>query len=219
MRRMRRWYRPRRIVMRRPERLMLMLSLAALAACVGALAARAAPKHVSPGSWCGGPTWRLMNLSDPQRATVHLGRTETTIPEIAKMRSPQLIGVRRTTSFQLNTWRLHVVVDRYRIASNGEIVLVLYDIPSGMYMDAYLPNPHCLGPRSRDRTGMIAARREFTDHCPHATAQWQLLGASIDISGVGFWNSVRTTRGSLPNGAELRPLTNLSIVTGCGIGS
>jgi hypothetical protein len=216
---MRRWYRPRRIVMRRPERLMLMLSLAALAACSSALAAQAAPTHVSPGSWCGGPAWRLMNLSDPQRAKVHLGRIETTIPEIAKLRSPQLIGTRRTTSFQLNTWRLHVVVDRYRIASNGEIVLVLFDIPSGMYMDAYLPNPHCLGPRSRDRTGMIAARREFTDHCPHATAQWQLLGASVDISGAGFWNSVRTTRGALPNGAELRPLTNLSLVTGCGVGS
>jgi hypothetical protein len=66
---------------------------------------------------------------------------------------------------------------------------------------------------------MIAARREFTDHCPHATAQWQLLGASVDISGAGFWNSVRTTRGALPNGAELRPLTNLSLVTGCGVGS
>jgi hypothetical protein len=88
-----------------------------------------------------------------------------------------------------------------------------------MYMDAYLPNPHCLGKRARDRTGMIAARHELTDHCPRPTAQWQLLGASVDVSGVGFWNSVRTTRGALPNGAELRPLTNLSIVTGCGIGS
>ena len=66
---------------------------------------------------------------------------------------------------------------------------------------------------------MIAARHAFTDHCPRPTAQWQLLGASVDVSGVGFWNSVRTTRGALPNGAELRPLTNLSIVTGCGIGS
>lgn len=196
-----------------------MLLLAALVACAGMLASRATAAHVSPGPWCGGPQWRLMNLSDTHRARVRFGRIETTIPGIARLRTPQVIGVQRTTSFQVNTWRLHVVIDRYRIASNGEIVLVLYDIPSGMYMDAYLPNPHCLGPRTRDRTGMIAARRAFTTHCPPATAQWQLLGASVDISGVGFWNAVRTTRGALPNGAELRPLTNLSIVTGCGIGS
>jgi len=114
---------------------------------------------------------------------------------------------------------LHAVIDRYRIASNGEIVLVLFDIPSGTYMNAYLPNPNCLGSRSRDRSGMMAARRAFMDHCPHPTAEWQLLGASVDVSGVGYWNSVRTTLHALQNGAELRPLTNLSVVVGCGVGT
>lgn len=171
----------------------------------------------SPGPWCGGTLWRLMTISDLDRGRVRFDRLPTTLSDIASLASPQEITIRRATRFQLNTWRLRVVVDRYRIASNGEIVLILYDIPSAKYMDAYLPNPHCLGPRARDRTGMIAARDEFTKHCPPATAAWQLLGATVDISGVGFWNSVRTTRGALPNGAELRPLTNLQIVSGCGV--
>jgi hypothetical protein len=195
---------------------MLMLPIAA---ALAAVATHGAGAHVSPGSWCGGPTWRLMNLSDPDRKMVRFDRLPTTVPDIAKLQTPQVIGTRRTTNFQRHTWRLHAVIDRYRIASNGEIVLVLFDIPSGKYMDAYLPNPHCLGPRARDRTGMIAARNELTGHCPKPTAQWQLLGATVDISGVGFWNPVHTTRGALPNGAELRPLTNLSIVSGCGIGT
>jgi hypothetical protein len=160
-----------------------------------------------------------MTLSDPDRKRVHLDRIPTSISNLDALKPPRVIGTRRSTGFQLVSWRMQVVIDRYRIASNGEIVLVLYDIPSGKYMDAYLPNPHCLGRRARDRTGMIAARKAFTDHCPHATAQWQLLGASVDVSGVGFWNPNRTTRGALPNGAELRPLTNLSIVAGCGIGT
>jgi hypothetical protein len=202
--------------MRRPERLMLMLSLGA---ALAAVAAHGATAHVSPGSWCGGPTWRLMNLSDQQRKLVHFDRIQTSVPDIAKLATPQIIGTRRTTNFQMHTWRLRVVIDRYRIASNGEIVLVLFDIPSGTYMDAYLPNPNCLGSRSRDRTGMIAARKAFTDRCPPPTSQWQLLGASVDISGVGYWNTVRTARGALQNGAELRPLTNLSIVVGCGVGT
>jgi hypothetical protein len=171
----------------------------------------------SPGPWCGGTLWRLMTISDLDRGRVRFDRLPTTLSDIAALASPQEITIRRNTRFQLNTWRLRVVVDRYRIASNGEIVLILYDIPSAKYMDAYLPNPNCLGPKARDRTGMIAAREEFTKHCPAATASWQLLGATVDISGVGFWNAVRTTRGALPNGAELRPLTNLQIVSGCGV--
>jgi hypothetical protein len=197
---------------------MLMLLLAASSACAGALVAGASVHHVSPGPWCGGPRWRLMTLSDSDRKKVRLDRLPISIGSIAAHQSPLVIGLRRTTSFEIHSWRMQAVVDRYRIASNGEIVLVLYDIPSGKSMDAYLPNPNCLGARARDRTGMIAARKAFTEHCPRVTAQWQLVGATVDVSGVGFWNPVRTTRGALPNGAELRPLTNLHIVAGCGVG-
>jgi hypothetical protein len=197
-----------------------MLWLAALCVCSGALAATT-KNHAgaTPGKWCGGVQWRLMTLSDPDRMKVHLDRIPTSIADLSAQTPPKRIGVRRTTGFQLVSWRMQAVVDRYRMASNGEIVLVLYDIPSGKYMDAYLPNPHCLGPRARDRSGMIAARSAFTSHCPQPTPQWQLVGATVDISGVGFWNPVTTTRGALPNGAELRPLTNLTIISGCGVGT
>jgi hypothetical protein len=194
---------------------MLMLPIAA---ALAAVATHGAGAHVSPGSWCGGPTWRLMNLSDPDRKMVRFDRLATTVPDIAKLQTPQVIGTRRTTNFQRHTWRLHAVIDRYRIASNGEIVLVLFDIPSGTYMNAYLPNPNCLGPRARDRTGMIAARKQLTQHCPLVRPSWELLGITVDLAGVGFWNPSRTTRGSLGNGGELRPLTNFKIVNGCGIG-
>ena len=114
-------------------------------------------------------------------------------------------------------WRLEVVVDRYRMASNGEIALVLYSVETSQYMNAYLANPNCLSSKTRDRTGIIAARRSFTSHCPRATPSWQLLGASVDVAGVGFWNPSKATRGALPNGAELRPLTNFRLIAGCGV--
>ena len=68
------------------------------------------------------------------------------------------------------------------------------------------------------RTGLIAARRQLTEHCPPAKAEWTLLGVTVDVAGVGFWNPSRATRGALSNGAELRPVTNFRIVNGCGIG-
>ena len=157
-------------------------------------------------------------MSDPQRRLVDLQRRPTSIAEIAKRVAPPRTPASRTTSFQRHVWQLRTVVDRYRIASNGEIVLVLYSIASGQYMNAYLPNPDCLGKKARDRSGIIAARAVLHEHCPPVTDQYQLLGATIDIAGVGFWNPLKTTRGALPNGAELRPVTNFHLIAGCGVG-
>jgi hypothetical protein len=175
-------------------------------------------RHIDgPGPACGGKLWRLMTLSDKARKTVNLHGEPTSIAKIAAQRTPERITTSRATAFQRQVWRFRTVIDRYRIASNGEIVLVLYSIESAQYMNAYLENPVCLGKRARDRTGMIAARRELTSHCPPPTTAWQLLGVTVDVGGVGFWNPIRVTRGALPNGAELRPLTNFKIVSGCGV--
>lgn len=193
-------------------------ALFALLCCVAAACASTAGARESPGTWCGGTLWRLMTLSDPMRGAVNLHGTPTSIAGIAALKAPKRIPAKRATGFQRRVWHLRTVIDRYRIASNGEIVLVLYSIDSAQYMNAYLPNPHCLGPRARDRTGMISARKQLTGHCPTVRPGWQLLGATVELGGVGFWNPSRATRGALPNGAELRPVTNLKIVNGCGIG-
>ena len=189
-----------------------------LAALLCATAAASPLRPESPGPWCGGALWRLMTLSDADRASVNLHGTSTTIAQLAKLAPPKRIAAERPTTFARRVWRLHAVVDRYRIASNGEIVLILFSIDTGQYMDVYLANPSCLGPRARDRSGMVAARRQFTAGCAPVTATWQLLGATVDVAGVGFWNPSKRTRGALVNGAELRPLTNLRIVSGCGVG-
>ena len=197
---------------------MLALAVSAVAACALAATAAASTRAEAPGPWCGGTAWRLMTLSDAQRRSVVLHGTPASIADIAKLEAPGRTPRTRSTPFQRHVWHLRTVIDRYRIASNGEIVLILYSIDSAQYMNAYLPNPHCLGPQARDRTGLIAARKQLTQHCPAATPAWQLLGITVDLAGVGFWNPSRATRGALANGAELRPVTNFKIVNGCGIG-
>jgi hypothetical protein len=212
--------------LRHPRRLsgaVTIAALAALGACSAAFAAHRGPdvprarKLEGPGTLCGGTLWRLMTLSDRTRYTVNLKGQPTTIAKLAELQRPRVIGRSRSTPYQRQVWKMHAIVDRYRIASNGEIVLVLYSIDSGQYMNAYFPNPQCLGPRARDRTGMIAARRELVSRCPTVDASWQLLGITVDLGGVGFWNPSTATRGALKNGAELRPLTNFKIVSGCGV--
>jgi len=118
--------------------------------------------------------------------------------------------------FEQQVWQLTAVIERYRLQSNGEIALELYDIPSSMYMNAYLPNPSCLSTKALFRSKILAARTMFTNECPRPTPAWQMLGASVTLTGVGFWNPVKTTLGALGNGAELRPVTGLAITSGCG---
>lgn len=173
---------------------------------------------VTPGTWCGGTLWRQMAFSDPDRNKVTLQPEPTTIKAIGELAPPARIGLARGTKFQRQVWSLHAVIDRYRIASNGEIVLILFSIDDGMYMNAYLPNPLCLGPRSRARNQIVTARESLKSRCPLAVPAWRLIGVTVDVEGVGFWNPARNTRGALRNGAELRPLTKLTIVSGCGIG-
>jgi hypothetical protein len=187
------------------------------AALVATAAADVARARRPAGTWCGGTLWQLMTMSDRDRAAVDIHRTPTTIADIARLSPPARFPPRRRTLFQRRVWTLETVLDRYRIASNGEIVLILYSITSGHYMNAYMPNPNCLTRTTRDRTGLLAARRGL-GACPRPTPQWFLIGATVEIAGVGFWNPVRTTRGALPNGAELRPVTNFRIIGGCGIG-
>ena len=201
-----------------PRQLAVAFALLAASLCATAAAAPLKPGIERPGTWCGGDLWRLMTLSDVERGAVNLRGTATTIAQVAKLAPPKRIAAERATAFERSVWRLHAVVDRYRIASNGEIVLILFSIDTGQYMDVYLVNPACLGRRARARASMVAARRQFTAHCAPLTADWQLLGATVDVAGVGFWNPSKRTRGALANGAELRPLTGLRIVSGCGVG-
>src|SRR6266852_1605629 len=105
-----------------------------IVACAAAACLAAAPDRPASGPACGGTLWRLLTLSDDDAKRVQLPRVPTTIAEIAKLKPPARIGLARSTDFQQHVWRLQVVVDRYRIASNGEIVLVLYSIETAQYM-------------------------------------------------------------------------------------
>ena len=159
-----------------------------------------------------------MTLSDAQRWRVYPVPVRTTIPAIAVLAAPKrIVTYRNGTAFEQQVWAMHAVIERYRLQSNGEIVFQLYDIPSSTYMNAYMPNPNCLSPtQAAGRAKILAARSAFMKACPAPTSAWQLLGATVQLAGVGFWNPVKTTPGALGNGAELRPITHFSLIQGCG---
>jgi hypothetical protein len=196
----------------------LLVSMLAIACVVGAAApgrASAAPIQ-APGPWCGGALWKLMTLSDSARASVKWAPSVTSVGDIGNVAAPAKAPATRSTPFQKHVWQVSAVVDQFRVASNGEIVLVLFDTAHSKYMNAYLPNPSCLPKTARGRGEMIAARTAFS-RCPKPAAHWQPLGSTVQVTGVGFWNSSHATKGALPTGAELRPVIGLKLLSGCGM--
>jgi hypothetical protein len=189
---------------------------ALVAAVVAAAPAGARQATTAPGTWCGGTLWKLMTLSDSNKGAVSWTPIPTGIADIAKLTAPTRIPASRSDTFQKKTWQLTAVIERYRVQSNGEIVMEMNDVHTATYMNAYMPNPKCLSKNTRGRVDILAARTAFTKACPAPTAAWQQLGATVQLSGVGFWNPVKTTLGALGNGAELRPVTGFSLMQGCG---
>jgi hypothetical protein len=189
----------------------------ALAAITAAFALPAGARMTAPGPQCGGTLWKQMTLSDTGKSAVHWTPAATTVPDIGKLSAPAKIGTTRSTAFQKQVWHVTAVIQSFRMASNGELVLQLFDIPSSTYMNAYMPSAACLVSTARGRAQMIATRNGFLKQCGAASNNWTPLGATADLTGVGFWNSVKTTAGALKNGAELRPVLSVNITQGCGV--
>jgi hypothetical protein len=157
-----------------------------------------------------------MTLSDALASKVEWVPAPTNIPAIAALTRPLRYPPVRQAPFEFQRWQITLVIERYRLQSNGEIVLELYDIPSSTYMNAYMPNPRCLSAQTRDRKAILSARKAFVDDCKLPPTYWWPLGASVRLTGVGFWNPANTTLGALSNGAELRPVTGITLINGCG---
>jgi len=192
----------------------VVLALAVVVAAPAGAHRTATPS--TPGAWCGGSLWKLMTLSDTGKSAVNLSMAGTSIADLSKLTPPAKILASRNTSFVKQAWSMTVVIERYRVQSNGEIALELFDVPSQTYMNAYMPNPKCLSSKTRDRAQILAARSTFTKVCPAPQTTWQPLGATVQLGGVGFWNPVKTTLGAASNGAELRPVTYFNLLQGCG---
>src|SRR3954452_3935165 len=160
----------------------------AVAAVLVAAAFAAQAGAAAPGPKCGGTLWKQMTLADNGKS-VNWNPTVTTIPEIAKLAAPGRVTASRTTSFQKRVWKLNdVVIERYRVASSGELVFELFDIPSSTYMNAYIPAPSCMTANKTLRKAMFGARNGFVKNCPAATGDWPMLGSHAVPFGVWFWN-------------------------------
>jgi hypothetical protein len=187
------------------------IALVLLAATAFAAAAAGRDAAGPTASRCGGELWRLKTLSDPERNKVQLEATDTTIAAIGKRPYPRPVPKLRRTAFQRHVWQVPAQITKYRVEEDG-IRMELFD--HGSYLNGVIPIPDCLSNVARARKDIISMFTLFTAECGK-TRDWQSLGAIVRVRGVGFWSQRKGLRGAARNGAELHPVTGLSIVAGC----
>jgi hypothetical protein len=175
-------------------------SAVALTGAALALTASTAAAHRTVAA-CGG----LQTLSDPERNLVRLRPKATTIAAINRLVRPQRTPTTRATGFQRHVWRVPGQIVEYRLGTDGDVELVLYD-GKRSYLTAAMPYPRCLSARTRAREAIARARALFEGLCGPARPDWRELGAVVVVDGVGYWGTRH---------AELRPVTKVRLVAGC----
>jgi hypothetical protein len=152
--------------------------------------------------------------ADPQRFQVQATPTFTDLSFVNSLRPPRQPPATRRTRWQKQVWQVKAQIVEFNRA-DGELRFVLYW--NGRYMNAVVPVPSCLLPKTRQNLGIQKVWGFFVDHCSRTpNPRYQPLGAVVLIQGVGYWDS-HLHRGSAPNGAELHPVTGMSVLAGCGV--
>jgi hypothetical protein len=185
-----------------------------LAACLAATAATANGAHSRTArSKACSATLAMQTVADRDKNLVRLTPTESTVGELGAFGAPKKPPKRRSTTFQRRTWKVAAQITSFRTGPSGEIQLVLYD--HGEYMSAWIPARACPGTRPAVARAMAAVRAKFVAACGRPRVTPESLGAVVFVTGVGYWG--RPGPGAAKNGAALTPVTDVTLVAGCGV--
>ena len=195
----------------RPRLLLLLAIPLAVFAAAQVHPAGAGPARVV----CVAERGSLGTLSDPERRLVRLKPRATTLQAIDARSAPSPTPRTRSTGYSRQVWRVRAQVVEYRLEPDGDIRLVLYD-GKHTYMDAAMPAARCLTVRTRARRSIVSARAFFEGLCGPPRSAWSPNGAVVAIDGVGFWAVPHGQNGHARNYAELRPVTGIKLIAGCG---
>jgi hypothetical protein len=161
---------------------------------------------------CGDWRWPVKTLSDHRRTQVHFSPKRATIRGFRRRTPPANLGptTPRHTKLEFHTWTLHAKPRRARIEGDGDIHLIIFAPKHPRWtMIVEFPQRRCVSsPFKRKR--LAGARRRFINNCGPMSGAWAHLKGSLDITGVGFWDSVHGQHGVAPNGIELHPVLGVT---------
>jgi len=161
-------------------------------------------------SYCSGYRWDVKTGQDPHANQVVLTKaTPATVGYLTSLPAqPNLSDTQRLAPTELTEYQITGTIVDYGLEHDNDYHVVIQDKSSSNVMIAEIPDPACV-PTSSPFAAMAAnARSVFVAN--QATA----IGATVAISGVGFFDSNTLTSNVAPNKIELHPVLDINFNPG-----
>jgi hypothetical protein len=107
---------------------------------------------------------------------------------------------------ETTTYRVHARLVEYKLEDDSDIHVVIRRLHGHGTMIVELPAKSCIPGQARARHRMIRARTAFISRFGAPTTDWEHLGVTGVITGVGFFDTPHGQTGIAPNAIELHPV-------------
>ena len=161
---------------------------------------------------CGVERWSVKTGTDADVGLVNLNSsTNTTITAMRAFTAPNPIPPNnRISGPETTVWVINATLTLYKLESDSDYHIVIQD-SSGNTMITEIPSPSCVGAGSPFLPGITNARNEFNARFT-ATTSFQTANIPVKVTGVGMFDFLHGQTGVAPNGIELHPVLDLSLI-------
>jgi DNA-binding FadR family transcriptional regulator len=153
--------------------------------------------------------------------------TPATIAELTALAVPALLPADgRSDGAEKTVWQLTATLQEFGREADGDYHMVLADA-QGNTMIGEIPNPGDITSPSYFATQITDARTAFDGHfnleedisapsaqaapAPAGTTAFREAGATVTLTGLGFFDFAHGQRGVAPNAIELHPVIGITI--------
>ena len=171
------------------------------------------PTQSSRGPACGLQRWPVKTLSDSDAAKVDFRPRPADVTSLRALAAPaSLPQDSRVTPTELETYVIQVEVQGFKLEDDSDVHVVVHPIGKpGETMIVELAEATCNGAvGSLQRGAMQSARQSFTSICGDPSRRFKPCAATLEITGVAFFDFPHGQTGVAPNGIELHPVLSVT---------
>jgi hypothetical protein len=160
---------------------------------------------------CGVERWSVKTGTDANARLVNLNSAiPTTIGSLRALPTPKTLPAStRIQPTETTVFTLNATLVEFALENDSDYHVVIADA-NGNTMITEIPAPKCVGAASPFASDISAARAAFDGRFV-VTTSFQKANIPVQITGVGFFDSLHGQAGVAPNGIELHPVLDIKI--------
>lgn len=172
------------------------------------------------GGYCGSERWAVKTLSDRAAYSVSYAPHAARVSQLVRL-TPAYPAGGRGLGAERTLFEVRACLSSYKRETDRDFHLVIADPATHQTMIAEIPSAQecsgaCAYPWNARK--YVAARQFVEARYGEATGRFRNLNPQplLDVSGVGFFDTLHGQRGVAPNGIELHPVLRLRQLGWCG---